>query len=183
MREIEDRALEALLIRTLPEHAEEIAFSLTPDVVRARLEDRRRSAAPSDAPGDGSCCSAWPPCCSCRSGCSSVVPFGPNGSPGSTDPVPRPPRSLHRPPNPGDRTTGDRPPAARTASAAQVADLYQALVARYEGDAAVIVAVRGDRQERVVASIPSLDGSLDRPVRRRLARGALQGRVGIHRPS
>ena len=45
MREIEDRALEALLIRTLAERAEEISFSLTPEVVRARLEERRRRRA------------------------------------------------------------------------------------------------------------------------------------------
>jgi hypothetical protein len=47
---------------------------------------------------------------------------------------------------------------------APVADRYQALVLRFVGDAAVIVAVRGDRQERVIASIPVLEGRFGNPV-------------------
>ncbi|MDQ2966485.1 MAG: hypothetical protein M3R57_11620, partial [Chloroflexota bacterium] len=143
MREIEDRALEALLTRTLAEHAEEIPFTLTPEIVRARLEDRRRRR-------------GWviPGRRIVLLGLAAVLLLPIALFVGG---------SLR--PQEGPRVTGPNPaatalPAPATelpAPSAQVADRYQALVIRYEDKAAVIVAVRGDRQERVIASIPALE--------------------------
>lgn len=143
MREIEDRALEALLRKTLAEHAEEIPFSLTPDVVRARLEDRRRRRGV--VPGRR------------------IVLFGLAAAlllpialfVGGQLRTQQGPRTTE--PNPAV-TSLPQPSIELPAPTAQVADQYQALVERFDGDAAVIVAVRGDRQERVIASIPMLEG-------------------------
>jgi hypothetical protein len=145
MREIDDRALEALLIRTLVEHAEEIPFSLTADALRTRLEDRRRRGR-WVTPGRR------------------IVLFGlaamllvPIGAfvAGSlwTDQGPRisaPSPAVNEP----DPTSNELP--SPDVTVAPVADTYQALVVRYTPDATIFVAVRGDRQERVIASIPTL---------------------------
>jgi hypothetical protein len=61
--------------------------------------------------------------------------------------------SLEPPTVPSPAATTVPRPSAEP-STPPVADQYQALVLRLEGDAAVIVAVRADRQERVIASIP-----------------------------
>ena len=51
-------------------------------------------------------------------------------------------------------TTLPGPSTEPPAPSAQVADRYQALVVRSDGDGTAIVAVRGDRQERVIAFFP-----------------------------
>jgi hypothetical protein len=151
MREIEDRALEALLIRTLAEHADEIPFSLTSDVVRARLEDRgrrRRRVLPGRR--------------IVLLGLAAVLllPIGAFvGGLLRTELGPRitaPSPAVTALPQPTQLPS----PEVTWTPIAPVADPYQALVVRYEGEDAVIVAVRGDRQERVVASIPMLDRRL-----------------------
>ena len=73
------------------------------------------------------------------------------------DPVER--LSLEPPIRPSPAVTSAEPsnPPVTAAPSAQVADGYQALVFRSEGDAQVIVAVRDDRQERVIASFPDGD--------------------------
>jgi hypothetical protein len=140
MREIEDRALEALLKRTLAEQADEVPFSLTSDVVRARLEDRRRRG--SVVPGRrilmlGLAAALLLP----------IAVFV--GSALRTQEGPRI--------TPPDATVPTlAPPSAEPpAPSAPVADRYQALVIRFEEKGAVIVAVRADRQQRVIASIPT----------------------------
>jgi hypothetical protein len=61
--------------------------------------------------------------------------------------------SLEPPTAPSPAATTLPGPSAEPSNP-PVAAGYQALVLRFEGDAAVIVAVRADRQERVIASIP-----------------------------
>jgi hypothetical protein len=50
-----------------------------------------------------------------------------------------------------------RPSSEPPAPSAQVADRYQALVVRRDAEGTKIVAVRGDRQERVIASFPATE--------------------------
>ena len=143
MREIEGRALEALLIRTLSEQAEAITLSLTPNVLHRRFEDHRRRRV---SPGRRIV----------LLGLAAVLllPIGAfiggwlltELSPRLLGPTP----GLTALPQPTELPT----PGATAAPTAPVADRYQALVLRPDGDAAVIVAVRGDRQERVIASVP-----------------------------
>jgi hypothetical protein len=140
MREIEDRALEALLIRTLAEHAEEIPFTLTSDVVRARLNDRRRGRR-SVIPGRRIM----------MLGLAAVLLVPIAVFVGGSLRTPEGPRISG--PNPAV-TALPAPSTELPAPSAEVPDTYQALVVRIEADAAVIVALRGDRQERVIASIP-----------------------------
>jgi hypothetical protein len=152
VREIEDRALEALLIRTLAEHADEIPFALTPDVVRARLEDRgrrRRRMTPGRR--------------IVLLGLAAVLLLPIGALVGGLVLTELGPRLLG--PSPGitalPQPTQLPTPQVTGTPIAPVADQYQALVLRSEADAAVIVAVRGDRQERVVASIPIVDRPLE----------------------
>ena len=142
MREIEDRALEALLTRTLAERADEIPFTLTPEAVRARLEDRRRRRG-SVIPGRRIVLLL---------AAVLLLPIAlfvggslrPQEGPRVTGPNPA-------------VTSLPAPSAELPAPTAPVADRYQALVVRFEEDAAVIVAIRADRQEREIASIPALE--------------------------
>ena len=152
MREIDDRALEALLRRTLAEHAEEISLSLTTHVVRARLEDRRRRRR-RVIPGRrivllGLAAALLLPIGAFVGGWLRTEQ-GPQITESSPVVSSLPPRSI----DPAS-------PAVTETPSAPVADRYQALVVRFEGDAVVIVAVRGDRQQRVVASIPILERRL-----------------------
>ncbi len=143
MREIDDRALEALLKRTLADHAEEVPFSLTPGLVRERLADRRRQRR-GVVPGRR------------------IVLFGLAAAlllpiavfVGGSLRTQEGPRTTE--PNPAV-TALPQPATDAPAPSAPVADRYQAVVVRFEDDAAIIVAVRGDRQERVIASIPVLE--------------------------
>ena len=144
MREIDDRALEALLKRTLAERADDIPFSLTADVVRARLEDRRRGRR-GLIPGRRIV----------LLGLAAVLLLPLAAFVGGSLRTPEGPRVTG--PNPAV-TSLPQPSTELPAPTAQVADRYQALVERFDGDAAVIVAVRGDRQERVIASVPWLEG-------------------------
>jgi hypothetical protein len=145
MREIDDRALEALLIRTLAEHAEEIPFSLTADALHARLEDRRRRR-------------RWviPGRRIVLLGLAAMllVPIGAFVA-GSlwTDQGPR--ISVPSPAGNEPAQSSEELPSP-VVTAAPVADTYQALVVRHTPDATVFVAVRGDRQDRVIASSPTL---------------------------
>jgi hypothetical protein len=139
MREIEDRALEALLKRTLAEQAEEVPFSLTSDVVLARLENRPRRGR--SVPGRrilmlGLAAALLLPL-ALLVGSALRTQEGPRITPPDAA-VPTVPPPSAEPPAPS----------------APVADTYQALLVRYQDKAAVIVAVRADRQERVIASIP-----------------------------
>lgn len=145
MREIEDRALEALLKRTLAEQAEDVPFSLTPDVVRARLENRRRRGR--SVPGRRIL----------MLGLAAVLLLPIALFVGSALRTQEGPRIT-----PPDAAVPTLPPpsAEPPAPSAQVADRYQALVVRDEDDAAVIVAIRGDRHERVIASFPVLERRL-----------------------
>jgi len=146
MREIEDRALEALLIRTLTERAEETSFSLTPDLVRARLEDRHRRRG-RVIPGRRIL----------MLGLAAVLLLPIALLIGGALRTQEGPRITE--PNPAVTALPPAPTEA-PAPSVPVADRYQALVVRYEADAAVIVAVRADRQERVVASIPTVERRL-----------------------
>jgi hypothetical protein len=151
MREIEDRALEALLIRTLAEHADEIPFSLTPDVVRARLEDRERRRR-RVTPGRRIV----------LLGLAAVLLLPIGALVGGLVLTELGPRLLEPSPGITELPQASQLPTPQVTATpiAPVAGQYQALMLRYEGDAAVVVAVRGDRQERVVASIPILDRPL-----------------------
>jgi hypothetical protein len=141
MREIEDRALESLLTRTLAERAEQISFSLTPDVVRARLEDRRRQL---PIPGRRIV----------LLGLAAVLLLPIALFVGSVLRTKEGPRIT----GPSPAVIAPPPPSIELpAPSAPVADRYQALVIRYDDKAAVIVSVRADRQERVIASIPTLE--------------------------
>ena len=148
MREIEDRALEVLLRRTLAEHAEEISASLTPDVVLARLEDHRRRRR-RGIPGRrivllGLAAVLLVPIGAFVAG-SLWTDHGPRIS------EPSPPVSELASPS------GELPSQLVTVTPSPpVADTYQALVVRHTDDATIFLAVRGDRQERVIASIPTL---------------------------
>lgn len=147
MREIEDRALETLLRRTLAEQAEEISLSLTADVVRERLEDRRRRRR-RVSPGRRIM----------LLGLAAVllVPIGAFvGGWLRTDEGPAITESSPAVTSPPSKATGPPSPAAT-----EPASAYQALVVRSDADGTAIVAVRSDRQERVVASFPTLERGL-----------------------